>query len=169
MEKMLNGQKMIDLRIVTNILDQDNIQQHGIDLNVIEIKVMKSDTNGYIPASGKTLLPEYDAMIATWDDDNKVAYWQLEPGVYSVTMAQGCKIPNHTMCLIRQRSSLLRCGALISSSIFDAGFETKNIGTVMIVHNPIVIEVNARIACMYAHPCNTVLDDVLYAGQWQGK
>ena len=66
--------------------------------------------------------------------------------------------------MVRQRSSLLRNGAIIASSIFDPGFKTDNIGTVMIVTKDIFIEKDARIAQMYFHENS---EGELYDGQFQ--
>jgi dUTP pyrophosphatase len=93
--------------------------------------------------------------------------WLLYAGVYDVTMNEGCNIPPNRVGLIRQRSSLMRNGALIQSSIFDPGFRTDNVGTYMFVHLPIFIEENARVAQMYFHDCTPVSEDKLYNGQFQ--
>jgi deoxycytidine triphosphate deaminase len=69
--------------------------------------------------------------------------------------------------MIRQRSSLLRNGAIIASSIFDPGFETDNMGTIMIVTATIFIEKDARVGQMYFHECDEVSEDKLYNGQFQ--
>ena len=69
--------------------------------------------------------------------------------------------------MIRQRSSLLRNGAIIASSIFDPGFETENMGTIMIVTATIFIEQDARVGQMYFHKCDSVAEDNLYQGQFQ--
>ena len=55
---------------------------------------------------------------------------------------------------------------MIVSSLFDAGFKTDNIGTVMHVRVPIQIEVSARICQAYTDNSNEV--ENLYEGQWQG-
>jgi deoxycytidine triphosphate deaminase len=61
----------------------------------------------------------------------------------------------------------MRNGAIITSSIFDPGFKTNNVGTYMIVFETIFIEENARVAQMYFHECEPVAQDKLYNGQWQ--
>jgi deoxycytidine triphosphate deaminase len=93
--------------------------------------------------------------------------WLLYAGVYDVIMNEGCNIAPNRVGLIRQRSSLMRNGALIQSSIFDPGFQTNNVGTYMFVNNPIFIEENARVAQMYFHDCTPVSEDKLYNGQFQ--
>lgn len=155
---MLNGKEIVERGIVTNI-PTENVAQHGVDLNLILIERVMGI--GFIPVVGKTQLPEYQRVEPT-----QSGVWRLNPGTYNVTFAQGCKIPNNVMMLIRQRSSLLRCGGQLHSSVFDAGFETENIGTFMTLFHPIDIEVGARIAQIYNHETDPV--ENLYNGQWQG-
>lgn len=156
---MLNGQQLIEMGIIFGQIEQENISQHGIDLNVISINKIKGP--GLIPSKGKTVLGRYDNEVL--DEFN---VWRLSPGSYDVTFSQGCSIPADLMLLIRQRSSLLRNGAIIHSSVFDAGFTTYNIGTIMILNEPLDIEFNARIAQIYAHTVAVPVAN-LYDGQWQ--
>ena len=93
--------------------------------------------------------------------------WLLYQGVYDITFHEGCKIDANRVGMIRQRSSLLRNGAIIASSIFDPGFETENMGTIMIVTATIFIEQDARVGQMYFHECDEVAEDKLYSGQFQ--
>lgn len=155
---MLNGRELYNDKIITNV-PEENIQQHGIDLNVIKINLLTG--GGVIPSIGKTLLGEMEEQPLVSD----TLLWRLSPGTYDVTFDQGCDIPNDTMLLIRQRSSLLRNGTILHSSVFDAGFKTNNIGTVMIVTVPITIQYKARIAQIYNHICTPV--ENLYEGQFQ--
>jgi deoxycytidine triphosphate deaminase len=153
---MLSGQELKDKQIITKI-PEENISQHGIDLNVIKIE--KQTTTGFIPVKGKTQIPEYQEIFPI----NNI--WELQPGHYSVVFEQGCNVPSNQMLLIRQRSSLLRCGGIVCSSVFDAGFKTDNIGTFITLFQPIKIEVGSRIAQIYNHKSNKI--KVLYNGQFQ--
>lgn len=158
----LTGKELVERGIITGIIQEENIAQHGVDLNVIDIRRICGDVlPGFIPTKGKTSLAQKISLERGADN-----YWRLEPGAYDITLSQGCKVPKDKMLLIRQRSSLLRNGAIVHSSVFDAGFETENIGTVMVVTTPIVIEYNARVVQIYAHNSNEV--ENLYNGQWQG-
>lgn len=96
-----------------------------------------------------------------------VAGWLLYPGVYDITFWEGCKIPSNYVGLIRQRSSMLRNGTVLHSSVFDPGFETDFMGTVMVVNETIFIEDSARVAQIYFHICEEVDKENLYNGQWQ--
>ena len=91
--------------------------------------------------------------------------WLLYKGVYDITFWEGCKIPSNRTAFIKQRSSLYRNGAVINSPVFDPGFETDNMGTLLYVHETIFIERDARVAQIYFH--ESVNTDVMYNGQWQ--
>lgn len=162
----LTGKQLVEQGIVTGEINEDNIAQHGVDLNLIKVELIDgTHTNGVVPLKGKTLLA-MRIPVELEIGSSGVPGWYLVPGAYDVTLQQGCKVPNDKMLLIRQRSSLLRNGTTLHSSVFDAGFETTNIGTVMIVHTPIYIHQGARIAQIYAHNSNVV--ENLYNGQFQG-
>ena len=94
-----------------------------------------------------------------------VSGWLLYEGVYDITFNEGCKIPSNRVAFIKQRSSLYRNGTIINSPVFDPGFETEFMGTLMYVHETIFIEENARVAQIYFHECEAA---ELYDGQWQG-
>ena len=157
---MYNAKELVDKGIITGPIKEKNVQMHGVDLNLIAVKRVLG--GGHIPLLGKTVLGSYEDVPVV------DGMWKLDPGVYDITFAQGCKIPNDIMMLIRQRSSLLRNGTMLHSSVFDAGFETEQMGTVMTVQLPITIEEGARVAQIYSHQGTPVGEDRLYTGQWQG-
>ena len=95
---------------------------------------------------------------------DEVEGWLLYPGTYDVTFWEGCKIPNNRVAFIKQRSSLWRNGALINSPVFDPGFQTDSMGTIMLVTETIFIEKDARVAQIYFHECEPAEE---YNGQWQ--
>jgi len=90
--------------------------------------------------------------------------WLLYPGTYDIEFWEGCKIPNNRVAFIKQRSSLWRNGTLINSPVFDPGFQTDNMGTIMLVTETIFIERDARVAQIYFHECQPAEE---YNGQWQ--
>lgn len=169
----LTGKQLVEKGIIFQnpySVPEENIAQHGVDCNLIGVR--RVEGNGLIPATGKTKLGNYTQIPTTKIDiieegsSERTAYvWNLEPGVYDITLAQGCKIPKNQRLELVQRSSLLRNGAMIVSSLFDAGFETENMGTVMHVRAAISIEVNARVCQAYCSVSNDV--ENLYDGQFQ--
>lgn len=167
----LTGKELVAQSIITGTIAEENVQQHGVDLNLITVSLIDgTHCHGIVPVNGKTSLAQRIPMILRNDPRFMKGVnegWYLMPGAYDITFAQGCSVPADKMLLIRQRSSMLRNGTILHSSVFDAGFKTDNIGTVMVVTTPIFIEYNARVAQIYAHNSNVV--DNLYNGQWQGQ
>ena len=160
---ILNAEQLLE----QNLLNLDNAKgkpaQVGYDLSVKEInKVGGSIGMAWVD---KTILNTHTPVEKRNLDGRNG--WLLYAGVYDVIMNEGCDIPSNRVALIRQRSSLMRNGAIITSSIFDPGFKTPNIGTYMVVLETIFIEQDARVAQVYFHECEPVSQDNLYNGQWQ--
>jgi deoxycytidine triphosphate deaminase len=82
-----------------------------------------------------------------------------------LTFEQGVKLPSNKTAFIRHRSSILRCGGIITSGVYDPGFEVDEMGAVLIATQPITIEKGARVAQIIIFDN---FDAELYAGQWQG-
>ena len=154
----LTGQELINKRIVTGNVSLENIQQHGVDLNLRSVERVIGI--GFIPKEGKTLLSERENIKP---EDN---IFSLEPGVYDFVFEQGCNIPHDQRAEVIQRSSCSRNGLFIRSAVFDAGFKTEQVGTMVIVMNPIRIEKGARVAQFVCEASNVV--EKTYNGQWQG-
>jgi deoxycytidine triphosphate deaminase len=160
----LNGKQIVEQGIITKVVNDNCIQQVGVDLELIKVEQVLG--GGFIPKEGKTQLAAR-IEVKPEDQPNGTQLWFLEPGVYDITMAQGCKIPANQRLRIVQRSSFLRNGAILSSSMFDPGFETENIGTILHVKLPMVIEVGARVGQAYVSTVNAVGEDYMYNGQFQ--
>jgi len=163
---MLNSKQIIQ----EGLLKLDNTKgkpaQVGYDLSVKSINVVGYDGT---PSSNigkvlkdKTELTTYKPYPTKSVDG--VEGWLLYKGVYDITFHEGCKIPDNRVAFIKQRSSVYRNGAIINSPVFDPGFETENMGTLMYVHEPIFIEQDARVAQIYFHECEPAEK---YSGQWQ--
>lgn len=159
---MLTSQQIID----EGLLKLDNTHgkpaQVGYDLTLKAVNILDSSEKIGRVLKDKTHLVEYKSYNTIKLDG--VEGWLLYEGTYDVTFHEGCKIPNNRVGFIKQRSSLWRNGALINSPVFDPGFETDNMGTIMLVTKTIFIEKDARVAQMYFHECNSA---EMYNGQWQ--
>lgn len=168
------GRQLIEHGVIIGNIPEENIQQIGVDLNVIKIERIDTSIGcGKIPVSGKTITAHYVEMNSdVYDGETGLLMdkkeWGLTPGVYAVTFEQGCNVPENGYILIRQRSSLLRNGSMLHSSVFDPGYHAPNITSMLYVHEKIIIEYGARIAQVYLHSCNKVEEKDLYNGQWQG-
>ena len=130
--------------------------QVGYDLTVKSIK--KYLSGGYVGLDKTTPAGLYAVSCV----DNK---YILSPGIYSLTFHQGCKIPSNIKASIVHRSSVLRCGGLITSGVYDPGFEVDEMGAILIVYRELTVEKDARVAQIVMEECYEV--DELYNGQWQ--
>ena len=168
---MLNAEQILEQELIKIEFSKGKPAQVGYDLSAKSInKIGDANVSNTRPAIGmvlkdKTILNNYTPVLTTKIDG--VEGWLLYPGAYDITFHEGCKIASNRVGMIRQRSSLLRNGAIIASSIFDPGFETDNMGTIMIVNALIFIEQDARVGQMYFHECDEVAEDKLYSGQFQ--
>jgi deoxycytidine triphosphate deaminase len=167
---MLNAEQILEQGLIKTELSKGKPAQVGYDLSAKSINAIGKDEFNSRPNIGmvlkdKTILNNYTPVETKRIDG--VEGWLLYPGAYDITFHEGCKIAANRVGMIRQRSSLLRNGAIIASSIFDPGFETDNMGTIMIVTATIFIEQDARVGQMYFHECDGVAEENLYNGQWQ--
>jgi len=169
---MLNAKQIVDEGLLLLETTQGKPAQVGYDLSLKAVQrignQIGSGNTMYVDGQigkvlkDKTVLTTYKPVDTIMLEGNEG--WLLHPGVYDITFNEGCKIPDNRVAFIKQRSSLYRNGAIINSPVFDPGFETQNMGTLLYVHEPIFIEINARVAQIYFHECNGA---ELYNGQWQ--
>ena len=131
--------------------------QVGYDLTLKSIKKVK----GGIVAVDRTIVCTYEPV------ENQKNSYHLTPGAYSLTFHQGCKLPANIKASIIHRSSVLRCGGLITSGVYDPGFEVDEMGAILIVFEDLDIEVEARVAQIVMEECYPVEENQLYNGQWQ--
>lgn len=156
----LTGKQIIEKGIITNYCEE-GVQQQGIDVRLKSLRAMLN--RGKVPAQGKTILPRY--YEAEFGEDNCI---ELPTGYYEVEFEEACNIPNNMVLNYKTRSSLVRCGAIIHSGQFDAGFNTNNMGAFLHVIRPIILEKGARLAQAIVTESYPVDDENMYNGQWQG-
>ena len=159
----LTGKQIVESGIITNYCEE-GVQQQGIDVRLKNIYELFDGCSGcgMVPKKGKTILP-LTKMIDCHINDKII----LEPGYYEVEFEEACDIPNNMVLNYKTRSSLVRCGAIIHSGQFDAGFKTQNMGAFLHVIRPIILEKGARLAQAIVTESYPVNDENLYDGQWQ--
>lgn len=155
---ILNIKQIKEKNIITPS-EYTKYNQTGVDLSLNEIHLIKGGIKVYQDRTETTDL-EYIKISVTSE-----GLYHLQPGAYALEFNEGCNIPAEVTGKIITRSSLYRGGALITSPLWDPGFKTDIMGTTMIVHAPIFIEPNARVAQMYFWEGEE--PDSLYDGQWQ--
>ena len=170
---MLNVKQIIDEGLLLLENAKGKPAQVGYDITLKAVQKIGNKIGGgvYNLSKGgkigkvlkdKTELTTYTPLQTTQVDG--IEGWLLYEGVYDITFNEGCKIPDNRVAFIKQRSSLYRNGAIINSPVFDPGFETQNMGTLLYVYETLFIETDARVAQIYFHECNGA---ELYDGQWQ--
>ena len=159
---MLNNAQQVEQLLDTN--GKGAKAQVGYDLTLKEVKRIL----GGVVTTNKTQVEPYteEEVSIIVIENNHIPVYNLMPGSYSLTFEQGIKLPSNKTAFIRHRSSILRCGAIITSGVYDPGFEVDEMGAVMIVTQPLAIEVGARVAQIIIFDN---FDAELYAGQWQGN
>ena len=168
----LTGKQIVGKGIVTNVCE-DGIQQQGVDVRIDKVfKVISNE--GRVPVEGKTVRPDYveiKSKLTSWGNgvvSNYSDYFHLEPGWYEVELLEGCNIGSNELLNFKTRSSLVRCGSIVHSGQFDAGFNTEKMGCFLQVNHPINIQKGARIAQAIVTESYEVMNEDLYNGQWQG-
>jgi deoxycytidine triphosphate deaminase len=170
---MLNAKQIVDEGLLLLEHTQGKPAQVGYDLSLKAVQKVGSSrvvggTFNKDAKIGKVLKDKTELTTYVPIESIKLdgaEGWLLYEGVYDITFNEGCKIPENRVAFIKQRSSLYRNGSIINSPVFDPGFETQYMGTLLYVHESIFIEKNARVAQIYFHECNGA---ELYDGQWQG-
>ena len=171
---MLNSSQILDEGLLKLERSQGKPAQVGFDLTLKQVNKIGISNEINTPyevvvrkigkvLKDKTELTNYTPYALM--NLNGVNGWLLYKGVYDITFNEGCKLPDNRVAFIKQRSSLYRNGTIINSPVFDPGFETDFMGTIMYVHETIFIEENARVAQIYFHECEPAEK---YNGQWQG-
>ena len=170
---MLNAKQIVDEGLLLLEHTKGKPAQVGFDLSLKAVqRIGNSLANSPYNVSkggkiGKVLKDKTELTTYTPVDSinlDGVSGWLLYEGVYDITFNEGCNIPDNRVAFIKQRSSLYRNGAIINSPVFDPGFKTENMGTLLYVHETIFIEQDARVAQIYFHEC---VSADMYNGQWQ--
>ena len=167
---MLNAKQIVDEGLLLLEHTQGKPAQVGYDLSLKAVQKVGFLNTTYTYTDyrigkilkDKTELTTYTPLEVSMVDG--AIGWLLHEGVYDITFNEGCKIPDNRVAFIKQRSSLYRNGAIINSPVFDPGFETENMGTLLYVHETIFIEKDARVAQIDFHECEPAEK---YKGQWQ--
>ena len=161
---MLNADQISQENLLVLDHSKGKAAQVGYDVTLKSVRKIDGSIKQGRILKNLTVLCDYGAPLETTVDDGHEG-WLLPQGVYDITFNEGCRIPSDRTGFIKQRSSLYRNGIIINSPVFDPGFQTQNMGTLMYVFQPVFIEQDARVAQIYFHESTSVTE--LYDGQWQ--
>ena len=119
---------------------EEQLQPNGVDLTLREVALPQS--SGRIAAKdSQRLVPSLSPLVF-----NGLGFIDLMAGAYIITYNEIVHIPKDVMALATPRSSLLRCGVMVNTAVWDAGYSGRS-QSLMVVYNPqgFRLQRNARI------------------------
>ncbi|MFB6161947.1 MAG: deoxyuridine 5'-triphosphate nucleotidohydrolase [Halococcoides sp.] len=141
-------------------LTADQVQPNGVDLRIESVH--EPTEPGRIARDGKRVADRRE--VDPHDEDGQAVY-HLDPGGYIVAYEDRIAIPDEHVGLLLPRSTLLRNGATLETAVWDAGYEGRGEG-LLIVHHPIEIERGARIGQLIVAEAD---HSGTYDGSYQGE
>lgn len=137
---VLTGSQILSQGIVNELIDPSKqVQPCGVDLTASKIEMYKSE--GVIDFdNSQRKLPRLE------ESGTFQGAWHLTPGAYLITLNEVVSVPPDCMGMARPRSSLLRMGATMQTSVWDPGYSGRS-QCMLVVHNPqgIIVHPNAKL------------------------
>ena len=136
-------ERILKEKLIENFIDLEiQLQPASFDLTLDEIFLLTSSAS--IDFDNKERrLPNYKKI------EFKDEWIELNKEVYLVSFNEIVNIPKDLIAFVRPRSSLVRSGATIFSSLWDPGYSGKsNCLLAVLSENGIKLKKNARIAQM---------------------
>ncbi|MEM5815132.1 MAG: deoxyuridine 5'-triphosphate nucleotidohydrolase [Candidatus Aenigmatarchaeota archaeon] len=156
-------ERIKEQKLVENFIDLEiQLQPASFDLTLDEVYLLEGEPQ--IDFYNKERrLPNYK-KIETQND-----FYTLKTGIYLINFNEIVNIPKDLIGLLRPRSSLIRSGASIFSSLWDPGYSGKsNCLLVVFNENGIKLKKNARIAQMIFLKLSKI-PKRLYSGIYQNE
>jgi len=119
---------------------EEQVQPNGIDLTLREVALLQS--------SGKIAVEDSQRVVSDLAPlvFDGMDFIDLMPGAYVITYNEVVHLPRNIVALATPRSSLLRCGVIVNTAVWDAGYSGRS-QSLMVVYNPqgFRLQRNARI------------------------
>jgi dUTP pyrophosphatase len=134
-------ERILKEKLIENFIDLDTqLQPASFDLTLDEIYLLTSSAS--IDFTNKERkLPNYKKIEFNKD------WIEFNKEIYLISFNEIVNIPNDLIAFVRPRSSLIRSGATIFSSLWNPGYSGKiNCLFVVLNENGIRLKKNARIA-----------------------
>ena len=141
----------------------EQLQPSGLDFSLLRVDRFTS-AGRMGSASSDRSLPQYQPL-----DFESDGWLFLGPGAYLVTFNEVVNIPLDLVALAHPRSSLLRSGVSLPTSIWDPGYSGRS-QALLTIHNPAGyhLQRNARLMQMFfLRLCQPVEQG--YQGRYQGE
>ena len=123
---------------------KEQVQPNGFDLTLREVAMLQSP--GTIPVENSQRLVSDLAPLVF----GGLGFIDLMAGAYIITYNEIVHIPRNIIALATPRSSLLRCGVMVNTAVWDAGYSGRS-QSLMVVHNPqgFRVQRNARVVQLF--------------------
>jgi dUTP pyrophosphatase len=142
-------------------------QPAGVDFSVASVAVFAS-AGALDFSNALRQLPQLETLVwADLDEPNMPACLDLSPGAYLVTYNEEIAVPLDSAGIILPRSSLMRCGAVLHSALWDPGYRGRGQG-LLTVYAPLRLYRDARIGQFVLFSLETAAS-LGYSGQYQGE
>jgi len=141
---------------------EQQVQPNGIDLTLREVALLQSPGRIAVADSQRQVS---DLAPLVFDG---LGFIDLMPGAYIVTYNEIVHLPKNVMALATPRSSLLRCGVMVNTAVWDAGYSGRS-QSLMVVYNPhgFRLQRNARIVQLVFYRLTQKTEG--YRGAYQGE
>jgi len=152
--------ELIERGIVSNLIDERQIQPNGIELTLESIYELES--SGVI---------DYDNSSRRIPEGRRIEFEDevhLPSGCYRIRFNEIVSIPKNIVAIARPRSSLLRSGATVETAVWDSGYRGRS-EALLIIFNPhgLTLKKNARlIQLLFFHLGKEVNG---YSGKYQNE
>lgn len=99
---------------------EEQVQPNGVDLTLREVAMLQSpgkigveNSQRQVSNLGRLVFDELDFI-------------DLVPAAYIITYNEIVNLPKNVMALASPRSSLLRCGVMVNTAVWDAGYSGRS-------------------------------------------
>jgi dUTP pyrophosphatase len=137
-------------------VDSEQVQPNGVDLTLES--VFEPTEPGRIARDGKRVGERTER-------DPVDGRYSLPPGGYVARYGERIRIPEGHVGFVYPRSSLLRNACMLHTAVWDAGYEGRGEG-LLVVHHDVELEPGARIAQLVLAEAD---HDGTYDGSYQGE
>ncbi len=152
---------------ITNadILKDNDLQPNGIDIRINKLYRLSEHDSAALLESIRSIPTPHP--VTPWAQHNIWGQnvFELWPGVWEFETELKVKVPDNFIGIIHQRSTLSRAGVLVTSGIYDSGYEGLIAGQ---IHTPrrLFLEKGVRIAQFILLPATS---RGRYSGVYQNK
>ena len=141
---------------------EEQVQTNGFDLTLRDVALLQS--------AGKIAIDNSQRLISDLAPlvFDGLGFIELMPGAYVITFNEIVHLPKNVMALATPRSSLLRCGVMVNTAVWDAGYSGRS-QSLLVVYNPggFRLQRNARIVQLVFLRLTGETEG--YSGTYQGE